>query len=173
MAKDARDGFGGDVTGFIPALRAFAWTLCRKDQDVDDLVQETLTKALANFHRFTPGTNLRAWLFTIMRNTFYNAAHKAARERPGDADCVSLDASSPPTQEWSLRGAELWAAIHRLPPHYREVLILVVMLGESYESAAGICGITIGTVKSRVNRARTMVMADLGEAKPANGQKGS
>jgi len=152
-----------DVTTYIPALRAFAWTLCRRHQDVDDLVQETLVKAVANLHRYERGTNLRAWMFTIMRNTHYTAAAKAARERPGAEDCVSSQASAPATQEWHVRGNEVWDAICRLPDHYREMLILVVMLGETYESAAEICGVAMGTVKSRVSRARAMVMADLGE----------
>lgn len=152
-----------DVTTYIPALRAFAWTLCRRHDDVDDLVQETLAKAIANAHRYTEGTNLRAWLFTIMRNTFYNSIQQAGRVRLGAQDCASLQASVPATQEWSVRGGEVWRAIGRLPPHYREMLILVVMLGESYENAAQICGVAIGTVKSRVNRARQMVQQDLGE----------
>ncbi|HBS98417.1 sigma-70 family RNA polymerase sigma factor [Salipiger marinus] len=158
--------FSEDVISYIPALRAYAWTLTRRHQDVDDLVQETLTKAIANVHRFRPGTNLRAWLMTIMRNTFYNEIVKTKRERPGGEDCVSGTASVPSTQEWALRGSELMSAISRLPGHYRETLILVVMLGESYETAADICGVAIGTIKSRVNRARVMVIEELGEKVP-------
>jgi RNA polymerase sigma factor (sigma-70 family) len=152
-----------DVMTYLPALRAFAWTLCRREQDVDDLVQETLTKALARFDRYQKGTNLRAWLFTIMRNTHFTAAHKAARERPGGEDCVSGSVCVDGTQEWSVRGNEVWRAVLALPEHYREMLILVVMLGESYENAARICGVAIGTVKSRVNRARGLVLEQLGE----------
>ena len=152
-----------DVVAYVPALRAFAWTLCRRHQEVDDLVQETLVKAIAAFDRYERGTNLRAWLFTIMRNAYYTSGVKMARERPGAADCVSSAPAVPPTQVWSVRGAELWRAIDRLPAHYREILILVVMLGESYDRAARICGVEIGTVKSRVNRARRLVIEELGD----------
>jgi RNA polymerase sigma factor (sigma-70 family) len=150
-----------DIVTLIPALRAFAWSLTRRHEDADDLVQETLTKAIANIDRFQPGTNLRAWLMTIMRNTFYNQARKAARERTGSADCVSGTVSVQPTQEWRVQENEVMAAVMRLPEHYREMLILVVMVGESYESAAKICGVALGTVKSRVNRARSMVSAEI------------
>ena len=152
-----------DIVAMIPALRAFGWTLTRKHQEVDDLVQETLLKALKNHHRFQPGTNLRAWLFTIMRNTFYTRSKQAARERPGSEDCVAGTPWVPPTQDWTVRGNEVMQVIWNLPPHYREMLILVVMLGESYETSAEICNCAIGTVKSRVNRARRMVMEALGE----------
>jgi RNA polymerase sigma-70 factor (ECF subfamily) len=153
-----------DVVAYIPALRAFAWTLTRRHQEVDDLVQDTLLKAIAKRQSYTAGTNMRAWLFTIMRNTFLTGAKKATRERTGDAECVSGRPSVPATQDWTVRGNEVWNAVMRLPGHYREALILVLLLGESYESTARICGIAIGTVKSRVNRARCLVMESLGEA---------
>lgn len=152
-----------DVVALIPALRAFAWTLTRDPIEMDDLVQETLLKALSNLDKFEPGTRLRAWLFTIMRNAFYSRAKRSRREGPGVIDAASIPQPVAPTQEWALRGKELMGVVARLPEHYREMLILVVMLGESYESAAAICGVAVGTVKSRVNRARQMVMADLGD----------
>ena len=161
--KSEKDRVAADAIDFIPALRAYAWTLTRKRQDVDDLVQETLTKAIANHHRFQAGTNLRAWLMTIMRNTFYNQIAKTNRERPGGADCVSGMVWVHGTQEWGVRGTEMMTAIMALPAHYREALILVVMLGESYDTAAEICGVKIGTIKSRINRARAMVIEQLGE----------
>ncbi|GGL78146.1 sigma-70 family RNA polymerase sigma factor [Wenxinia marina] len=166
MEKIRRDRLSDDIIDWIPALRAFAWTLCRKQQEVDDLVQETLLKGIAAFHRYRPGTNLRAWLFTIMRNTFYSASVKTTRERPAAADCASTSVVVPATQEWSVRGGEVWAAVGRLPRHYREVIILIGMLGESYESVAAICGIPMGTVKSRLNRARAMLLAEMGETVP-------
>jgi RNA polymerase sigma factor (sigma-70 family) len=150
-----------DVVRIIPALRTYARSLTRGDDD-DDLVQETLTKALANTDKFRPGTNLRAWLFTIMRNTFYTNVGRRARERTGTADCVSSLAMVPPTQEWNVRGREVMRAVAQLPDQYREMLILVVMLGESYEASAEICNCAVGTVKSRVNRARNMVIEALG-----------
>ena len=148
---------------WLPALRAFARSLTRNIDEADDLVQDTLVKAIRYRDKFRKGTNLRAWLFTIMRNTFYNTRARAARERTGDSDCVSGEVTVSPTQEWSLRGQEVMAAVNRLPIHYREIFILVIMLGESYESSAEICQIAVGTVKSRVSRARAMVIEDLGD----------
>jgi len=151
-----------DVIELIPALRAYGRALCRNLVDADDLVQETLTKALANIEKFTPGTQLRAWLFTIMRNSFYTSRKVRAREITGSEECVSGIRTTPATQEWSVRGREVMDAINRLPQHYREMIILVVMLGESYEDAARLCNCAVGTVKSRVNRARQLVIEDLG-----------
>ena len=151
-----------DVVDMIPSLRAYGRSLCRNTSDADDLVQETLTKALANITRFRPGTNLRAWLYRIMRNSFYNSVKTRTREPTGSEDCVSGLGSVDATQEWALRGVELMAAIGRLPPQFREMIVLVVMLGESYEDAAQICNCAVGTVKSRVNRARQMIIEDLG-----------
>ena len=149
------------IVEWIPALRAYARSLTRNGSEADDLVQDTLVKAIRHIEKFEYGTNMRAWLFTIMRNTFYNTAKIRAREVTGGADCVSSTPTVQPTQEWTIAGRELMAAVNRLPSHYREILVLVVMLGESYENAAKVCGCKIGTVKSRVNRARAMVVADL------------
>ncbi|EAQ02252.1 sigma factor, RpoE [Pseudooceanicola batsensis HTCC2597] len=152
-----------ETVEWIPALRAFARSLARNAEEADDLVQETLLKAIRHREKFRQGTNLRAWLFTILRNTFYNGRVKSGRERPGDEDCVSSNPWTAPTQEWSIRGNEVMAAVDRLPIHYREMFILVVMLGESYETSAEICEVAMGTVKSRVNRARAMIIEDLGD----------
>lgn len=152
-----------DLVLLIPALRTFARSLCRNSNDADDLLQEALLRAIQNIDSFRPGSNMRAWIFTIMRNRFYSNATRAARERTGAAGCVSDMASVPPTQEWALRGQELRRAVEALPTHYRETLILVVVLGESYEVAAQILGCDIGTIKSRVNRARNSIRVMLGE----------
>jgi len=162
-AKVEHAEISGDIVALIPVLRGYAWSLTRSHQDVDDLVQETMTKAIANTHRFQAGTNLRAWLMTIMRNSFYNNISKSSRERTGSADCVSHDLISQPTQKWTIRCNEVMSAILLLPRHYREMLVLVVMLGEPYDSAAKICGVAIGTVKSRINRARAMVLQSVDE----------
>lgn len=146
-----------DVLDYVPSLRAYALSLTRNKADADDLVQETLTKAIAKFHLFRSGTNLRAWLMTIMRNTFFTQIKKLNREPTGAADCVSSTLTVPATQEWALRGKELQQAVMDLPVHYRETLFLVVMLGHSYEDAAEICGVAVGTIKSRVNRARVIL----------------
>ncbi len=156
-----------DIVDFIPAMRAYAWVLTRRHEEADDLVQDTLTKAIAKVDSYRLGTNLRAWLFTIMRNTFLNDIVKAKRLQTGTKDCVSTIVTSPPTQEWSVRGRELMQAVDRLPRHYREMLVLVLINGESYETAAQIVGVRIGTVKSRLNRARAMVAEQL-EARAPN-----
>lgn len=156
-----------DIVEFIPAMRAYARMLTKRHEQADDLVQDTLMKAIANIDRFKPGTNLRAWLYTIMRNSFLNGIERSKRMQTGAEDCISTSVSTPATQEWSLRGKELLEAVANLPPHYREVLVLVVMIGESYETAAEIFDVQIGTIKSRVNRARALVIEQL-EARTQN-----
>ncbi|MDP2085326.1 MAG: sigma-70 family RNA polymerase sigma factor [Gemmobacter sp.] len=151
-----------EVLKYIPSLRAYARGLTRNADDADDLVQETLVKAIANISKFQPGTNLGAWLFTIMRNSFLTDVRKRTREKPGTKDCVSATPVSYPSHETYITGQRLFASIAKLPPHYREILLLVVVIGESYEDTAAICGCAVGTIKSRVNRARKMVMEDLG-----------
>ncbi len=158
-----RDPARADIVRLIPALRAFARTFCRNPTDADDLVQETLMKALANLDKFEPGTKLKSWLFTIMRNTFYTRSKVLGREAPGLAEPVSGDTPMPATQEVSARAKEVQRALQKLPPHYREVLTLVAILGESYEAAAEICDCAVGTVKSRLNRARHQILQELGE----------
>jgi RNA polymerase sigma-70 factor (ECF subfamily) len=159
----AHAGVRDEVVELIPALRAFARTFHRDPVDVDDLVQETLTRALANLDRFQPGTRLKSWLFTIMRNTFYTRIRISNRERPGLGHCATPSATVEATQDWTLRGQELANALNRLPPSYREALILTTVLGESYLSTAEICNCAVGTVKSRVNRARQLLAIELGE----------
>lgn len=146
-----------DILSYLPAMRAFARSLCGDATDADDLVQETLLRALENIHRYTPGTNLRAWLFTIMRNRFYTNSTRRARERTGDTDCVADTLVVEPQQEWTIRMRELARALNELPVHYRETIVLVVVLEESYQNAAVILECGIGTVKSRVSRARQML----------------
>ena len=146
-----------DVLKHIPALRAYARALCKTVPDAEDLVQEPLLRAIENAHRYQPGTNMRAWLFTIMRNRFFTNCHKAARERTGAGDCASTLPQVKPGQEWYMRTQELNAVLRQMPPHYREAIILVGALGESYIEAARLLDCDIGTIKSRVNRARGML----------------
>ncbi|MDO8901712.1 MAG: sigma-70 family RNA polymerase sigma factor [Phenylobacterium sp.] len=148
------DSWRDAVVAMIPALRAFAWSLSHNGADADDLVQDTLIKAWSNRDRFEPGTNLRAWLFTILRNTYYSQLTRRRREvRDEDGDYAKL-LRSPPTQDWSLAMQDLQAALAQLPLEHREALILVGAAGLSYEETAEICGCAVGTIKSRVNRAR-------------------
>lgn len=160
---DARDAvLDHELLEMIPQLRAYARALTRDRNDADDLLQETLMKGLANIGSFQRGTSLRAWLFTIMRNTFFTNLKKRRREAPGAEDCVSGMLSVQADHERHESSRDMMAAIARLPVHYREILILVVMLGESYERAAEICSCAVGTVKSRLNRARRIIMEELG-----------
>lgn len=157
-----------ELVSLIPALRAFARTFYRDADEADDLVQETLTKAIAKIHQFTEGTSMKSWLFTIMRNTFYTRIKIARREAPGAADCASARPAVDPTQEWSARGREISEALQRLSDAQREVLVLIGVLGVSYEDAASICGCAIGTIKSRLNRARVRLLEELGEDSPGS-----
>lgn len=148
----------------IPALRAFARSFYRDRDRADDLVQDTLTRALSKIHQFQPGTNLKSWMFTIMRNTFYNRIKIETREAPGEADCIAGRPSIGPSQEWSARGHEISRAISRLPRQQQEVVMLIGVIGVSYEEAAEICDCAVGTIKSRLNRARARLLEELGEA---------
>jgi RNA polymerase sigma-70 factor (ECF subfamily) len=159
-------GDEADVIDLIPALRAFARSFCKNPVDADDLVQDTLLRALDNLDKYRTGTRLKSWLFTIMRNTYCSQFKRRRRESPSHYDCVSTRPSREATQEWSIRGREIEQAILGLPPHYREVLVLIVMLDTSYEDAAKICECPVGTIKSRLNRARAGILAALGENTP-------
>lgn len=161
---NGRASSDAEIVHLIPALRAFARTFYTNHDDADDLVQDTLLKGIDKIHQYEPGTQMKSWLFTIMRNTFYNRIRKESRERPGAADCASLRPTTGATQEWSARGKELAAAINRLPLSQREVLVLVCVLGTPYEGAAEICGCEIGTIKSRIHRARAGLLEQLGES---------
>lgn len=164
MKKNGSCAPRSEIVHLIPALRAFARSFYRETGDADDLVQETLTRALASLHQFRPGTSMKSWLFTIMRNTFCTRIRVERREAPGAAECASLRPATDATQEWSARGREIAEAIQRLPEQQREILVLIGVLGVSYEEAAQICGCATGTVKSRLNRARLRLVEELGEA---------
>lgn len=160
--EDWRD----DMVEQIPSLRAFAWSLCRNPADADDLVQETLAKAWMHKTKFTLGTNLRAWLFTILRNTWYTAVTKRRRE-VADIDGVhAATLTSQPAQEWSVQLTSLQEALDHLSPEHREALVLVGGAGMSYEEAAEISGCALGTIKSRVNRARNRLAQILNIERP-------
>lgn len=155
---NVQDVWRDQVIALIPALRAFAWSISRNGADADDLVQDTLIKAWRNRERFEPGTNLRAWLFTILRNTYYTAVVRRRREVRDEDDQHARSLTSAPTQEWGLTLRALQAALDQLPAEHREALVLVGAAGLSYEEAAEICGCALGTIKSRVNRARNRLL---------------
>lgn len=142
------------ITACIPSLRAFAWSLSRNGADADDLVQETLTKAWTYRDRFEPGTNLRAWLFTILRNSWYSAVAKRSREVADEDGHHAARLTAEGSQEWTVELSALRVALDDLPPEHREAIVMVGAAGLSYEEAAEIAGCALGTIKSRVNRAR-------------------
>jgi RNA polymerase sigma-70 factor (ECF subfamily) len=153
-----RESWREAVIALIPALRAFAWSLSHNGADSDDLVQETLIKAWSHRDRFETGTNLRAWLFTILRNTYYTVAVRRRREVRDETGKYAATLSTGPTQDWNMAMRSLQAALERLPVEHREALILVGAAGLTYEEAAEVCGCALGTIKSRVNRARTRLL---------------
>ena len=152
------DGWREQVVAQIPSLRAFAWSLCHNRSDADDLVQDTLVKAWTHRDKFEPGTNLRAWLFTILRNTYYTAVVKRRREVADEDGRHAAARSEAPSQDWSMAVHALRAALAKLPDEHREALVLVGAAGLSYEEAAVVCGCALGTIKSRVNRARARLL---------------
>jgi RNA polymerase sigma-70 factor (ECF subfamily) len=143
------------VLAAVPSLRAFGISLCGNVDRADDLVQETLLRALANIDSFQPGTNMSAWLFTILRNHFRSEYRKRRREVEDADGSYAETLKSHPEQHGRVEFEEFRTALAKLPPDQREALVLVGASGFSYEEAATICECAVGTIKSRVNRART------------------
>lgn len=138
----------------VPNLRAFAISLCGDADRADDLVQETLVKAWQGQSTFIEGTNLKAWLFTILRNTYFSECRKRRREvKDPDGEMASRLAVHP-EQHGHMDMADFRHAMTQLSDDQREALILIGAEGFSYEEVSRICGCAVGTVKSRVNRAR-------------------
>lgn len=147
----------------LPAMRAFALSLTRNSAAADDLVQDAVVKAWSNFDKFQQGTNMRAWLFTILRNSFYSHLRKRRREVE-DVDGVHSGALFvEASQSEHIRMREFRHALGLLPEDQREALVLVGAAGYSYEETAEICGCAVGTIKSRVNRARRKLASLLDE----------
>ncbi|MDX7949962.1 sigma-70 family RNA polymerase sigma factor [Lichenihabitans sp. Uapishka_5] len=146
-----------DMLSTIPSLRAFAFSLCGNADRADDLVQETLMKAWINQNSFTQGTSMSAWLFTILRNVFYSEYRKRRREVEDAEGTMAARLVSVPEQNGHMDLQDLRSALQKLPAEQREALILVGGSGFAYEEAAQICGCALGTLKSRVNRARNAI----------------
>jgi RNA polymerase sigma-70 factor (ECF subfamily) len=145
------------LAAFLPHLRGFALHLTHDPVRSDDLVQSTVLRAWANLSHFQHGTNLEAWLFTILRNSFYSEHRKGRWEVEDPEGGYARSLMVQPEQESRLMLRDLQHALVRLPPDQREALLLVAERGESYEDAAALCGVAAGTIKSRVNRARTQL----------------
>ncbi|MFL5236236.1 MAG: sigma-70 family RNA polymerase sigma factor [Rhizomicrobium sp.] len=158
-ADDAQ--FKKDLLELIPFLRAFARSLCGNQETADDLAQETLVKAWQARDMFAPGTNLKAWLFTILRNQFYSDRRRAWRQAPWDQEAAERIPGSAGEQSWAAELSDTARALSCLSDEQREALILVGAGGFSYEDAAHICNCAVGTVKSRVARARKSLIAIL------------
>lgn len=150
MAGNVRE----DIVAALPMLRAFARSLAGNRHAADDLVQETVYKALANLDKFAEGTNLHAWLITILRNQFYSEGRKKRREVEDANGKLAGQLTTPAAQLGQLELADFQRALQLLPPEQREALVLIGASGFSYEQVAEIAGVRIGTVKSRVSRAR-------------------
>jgi RNA polymerase sigma-70 factor (ECF subfamily) len=152
--KEASPEFRSALVDSIPHLRAFARSLTRNRDRADDLVHDAAVRALAAADQFTPGTNFKAWIFTILRNLYYNEGRKDhSRNVPFDETTVTEHAI-PATQEAALEFCDFRRAFWQLGEDHREVLMLVGASGLSYEEAAKICDCAVGTIKSRVSRAR-------------------
>ncbi|KPQ05893.1 MAG: RNA polymerase sigma-70 factor, ECF subfamily [Rhodobacteraceae bacterium HLUCCA12] len=151
-----------EIIEHLQALRAFALNLTRNGASADDLVQDTLLKAWTKFDLYRPGTNLRAWLFTILRNTFYSKHRKRAREVADVEGQMAARLATKPDHDGRLALADLATAFAKLPDEQREVLVLVGAMGFSVEEAAETCGCAVGTVKSRANRGRRALAEMLG-----------
>jgi RNA polymerase sigma-70 factor (ECF subfamily) len=152
----------------IPNLRAFAMSLSGNADRADDLVQETVTRAMASIGSFTPGTNMAAWLFTILRNLFRSQYRKRRREVEDPDGSYLASLKAPPEQFGRLEFKELVEALAKLPNVQREALLLVAASGFSYDEAAAICDVAVGTIKSRVSRARQLLAELLVIDGPAN-----
>jgi RNA polymerase sigma-70 factor, ECF subfamily len=157
-----------DLLRATPSLRAFAISLTNNLDRADDLVQDTLVRALANIDRFQRGTNLNAWLFTILRNLFHSEYRKRRREVEDADGAYAAKLAVQPAQGAHLDLDDFRKALGKISADQREALLLVGASGFSYEEAARICGCAVGTIKSRVNRARVRLaellhMGDPGE----------
>jgi RNA polymerase sigma-70 factor (ECF subfamily) len=149
-----------ELVRWIPNLRAFAISLTQGAQQADDLVQDTLLKALANLDKYQAGTNMKAWLFTILRNSFYNDMRYQKYHQTAPLDDVPAhNLQTLASQEKYLDYKDVLRGLRTLVPEQREAIILIAAEGLSYDEAAVICDCPVGTVKSRLSRARQRLSA--------------
>ena len=159
---DTPPGIREALVGAIPNLRAFGISLCGDPHLANDLVQETLLKAWANRDKFIAGSNLKAWLFTILRNTYFSEFRKSRREVQDVDGAAAAHLIAPPEQHGHADLTDFRRALAQLSPDQREALLLVGAEGLAYQDAAEITGCAVGTVKSRVNRARARLAELMG-----------
>jgi len=158
--------FRNELVALIPHLRAFARSICRDAALADDLAQDAMLKAWRSRASFEAGTNMKAWAFTILRNLFYSEKRRSWRSQHLDPEVAesTLVANDNPSSQLDLLA--LRNALDQLPDEQKEALILVGAGGMSYEEAASVCGCAVGTVKSRVSRARSSLVARLNSDSP-------
>ena len=161
-ARDPRE----DIVDHLPQMRAFARSLTRNAAAADDLVQDTVVQAWKGFHTFRPGTNLRAWLFAILRNTFYAELRKSKRTQVAAAAPLNEDIVGHPGGDTYLAMIDFERALGLLSTEQREAIVLVGASGLSYDEAATTCGVSIGTIKRRVNRGRKRLAKLMGHKAP-------
>ena len=155
----ADEDFRVKMLELLPYLRAFARTLCGHRDGADDLTQEAIRIAWQNRHMFAVGTNMKAWLFTIQRNTYYSAQRRTWRQVGWDEEAMDRRLVTGASQHSGVELTDLKRAMSTLPDQQREALILVGAGGFSYQEAAAICGCAVGTMKSRASRARQTLIA--------------
>ena len=155
---DPRD----EIVTHLPALRAFALSLTQNSALADDLVQDSVIKAWTNFGKFEQGSNLRAWLFTILRNLYYSHRRKQKFEVADVDGAFAARMVVKPAHDGRLQLNDFLDAFRRLSAEQREALLLIGALGFTYEDAAQMCDVPLGTIKSRANRARLQIAETLG-----------
>ncbi|NTJ66553.1 sigma-70 family RNA polymerase sigma factor [Agrobacterium rhizogenes] len=162
MPEATRASLDADVVVLLPALRNFARRFVSSPTDVDDLAQETISKVLRHSEKFTPGTSLKSWAFTIMRNTYMTEYKRRKRLQVRANSDALFEIPTECSQQKCIYAVEVGKALGQLPKHQRDALLMIVE-GVSYEAAAKHCGCEVGTIKSRVSRARTTLVGILGE----------
>ena len=151
-----------EIVQHLPAMRAFAMSLTHNQALADDVVQDAVIKVWTNFEKFRPGTNLRAWLFTILRNTFYSLRRKRKKEVEDIDGDFAESLAIKPDHDGRLQLRDFLDEFRKLPVDQREALMLVGASGFSYDEAAAMCDVPVGTIKSRANRARQHLAKRLG-----------
>lgn len=164
------DPFKDELIEALRSLRAFARTFHRDEARAEDLVQETMLKAWTKREQFQPGSNMKAWLFTILRNTYLSELRKKKREVEDADGSLVAGLAEKPKQDGHMAMRDFRNALELLSDDQREALILVGASGFSYDEAAEICGVASGTIKSRVSRARARIAELMGEGEPGTGE---
>jgi RNA polymerase sigma-70 factor (ECF subfamily) len=162
--------FRGDLVSHLPHLRAVARALPGHRDRADDLVNDTVLKALSAEGQFQPGTNLKAWLMTILRNHYINGLRRTRIEVETVGEIPESAFPTAPNQEHVVEMNEVAAALQLMSIEHREILVLVSAAGMSYEEAAGVCGCAVGTIKSRLNRARSELRRVLSQSRKSVGE---